>query len=41
MDNNEIVIEIERLHDDSAEELAADAVCPCGCGMTSCSVCIA
>ena len=41
MDNKEIVIEIERLYDDSAEELPADAVCPCGCGMCACTVCIA
>ena len=33
-------IEIEKLNEES-EELVAEAVCPCGCGMCFCSICIA
>jgi hypothetical protein len=34
------IIQIEKLNEES-EELAAEAVCPCGCGMCFCSACIA
>jgi hypothetical protein len=32
-------IQIEKLNEES-EELVAEAVCPCGCGMCFCIACI-